>query len=142
VTFEFAVPPGTVHLRVAVDGKSRDDLDVFVYGQSTEYGDGSFTEGPHEVVDMPDPPADTYTVEVWPTIVDGHDAPFRLRWWVVPDESTWNVTAAPPKATRGASGIVRLTPPSPAGEWVGTIEHRTGPGQALRPTIVAVSPER
>jgi len=138
--FRITVPEGARYLRVALDGTDEgalDDLDLYLQCPADDCPGGGYlastAEGAQEVLDILNPAAGEYIVDVHGYTVDdvtgGVGANFAVRAWTVQDGGgIGDVQVGAGDATFGATGNVAVSWSGlPAGEvYLGLIGHDNG----------------
>lgn len=152
--FRIIVPPGTRYLRVALGatgGSGSDDLDLYLLCPERLCPDGSPGLGSmggtsDEVIDLLDPAAGEYVVDVHgfqADLVDG--TPFQVRAWMIGDGAgAGTLTASAPATTSvGASGDVTLSWEglAPGEVYLGLVTHGDGEERELGETVVEIASE-
>jgi hypothetical protein len=143
--FTVDVPAGTTYARFSLFDSNvtpASDLDLYVFRGTTFVG-GSGSEGSDEEVDVPNPPAGTYTVYVHGfNVSPGATAAFTLFKWLLPATAAGNMTvSAPTSAGTGGSGTVAVSFSGlvPGTKYLGSVAY-SGMAGLPSPTIVRVDP--
>ncbi len=142
-SFNVVVPAGTTYARFSLfnaftDGN--DDLDLEVYNSANGLVGSSGGGTTDEEVNLVNPTADTYRVDVVAYATDGADANFTLFDWVLGSAAAGNMAVvAPATATTGATGTINLTFSglAPATKFLGSVAY-SGETGLPNPTIVRV----
>jgi len=135
------IPAGTTYARFSLFDATvapASDIDLYVYNGTTLVGFSAETSS-NEQVDLPNPPAGTYTIYVHGFNVPS-TASFTLFHWLLGSASAGNMTvSAPNPVTQGATGTIGLTFSGLAGntKYLGSVAY-SGSAGLPNPTIVRV----
>ncbi|WP_051063204.1 S8 family serine peptidase [Ilumatobacter nonamiensis] len=148
-TFDPADPAGTVAIPVTTSGSAfvrlaldvddltvpnpNVDLDLYLVNSAGEIVAASTAGGTAELIEVPLPPDDNWTMYVHGWQTAGGDVEFNLRTWDVPatpGTGALTIEAAPASATIGATEIVTAgwDGLDPATEYLGAVSHSDGSG--------------
>jgi hypothetical protein len=142
VAVPVTIEPGTTYARFALfdaDVAPGSDIDLYVYRGSTLVG-ASTTATSTEVVNLLNPPADTYTVYIHGWGLTTSPSPFVLHTWLIGSDDAGNMAVnAPDFAEIGTTGTIELTFSglAPATRYLGSIAYG-GTSGLPNPTIVHV----
>jgi hypothetical protein len=130
---EVVIPAGTTYARFALyDDQipAGNDLDMYVYNSDGDEVGSSGSGTSQEIVNLTNPPADTYTVYVhgWQTLGSGTTS-YTLYTWGLGSASAGNMAATgPAAAVTGASGTVNLafSGLTAGTRYLGAVDYKNG----------------
>ncbi|MGZ8771353.1 MAG: hypothetical protein ACXWXJ_10175 [Aeromicrobium sp.] len=142
-TFDIEIPAGTTYARFALFDEETDgfhDLDLFVSFEGNVVGQSARFDS-NEQVNVVNPEAGTYGVNIFGFSVDGAEANFTLFSWAVGSSGSGNMTVnAPSTASDGDLGTIELSFSglAAATRYLGSVRY-TGTSGMPDPTIISVN---